>query len=388
MTIFSRQHRSDTGGYRQREPKFEYLDRSARPEAAAIRRRITRWVRDYPAAQRDEWVARFTSGDDVAYSSAFFELYLFTYFTRAGFKVDVTPDSQGGTIRAPDFRVTRQDIGFYLEATTAHDESATERRVTTWKATVRARIDMIVNDFFFVSLEWPRDPTAQPAPARAAQHVEQWLATLDHASLLPRYQTVKRFTFPTLTLNVGGGVLNVLAVPKNRPRQTQGLLGSETFGLRQVNVLATVRGALRKKSSRYGALTLPYIVAINVHANSAEDDEFTDALFGTPEVVVRADGTHRWRYGSDGGFGHQSNPRAQGVSAVLCVRDITPWTIGQEHEHRRMYVFHHPHARRPLPVGTVGLAERWVENGTFKSSAGRYARGVLGIPKDWPDTVL
>src|SRR6185503_9037616 len=143
---------TDLGGYRQREPRFEYLDRSARPEALRIRQRITRWLARYPPEHQQEWVARFTSGDDVAYSSAFFELFLFTYFRRAGFGVEVAPGSKGGTVKAPDFKITGKHTVFYLEATTAHDADPSKHHVDTWKAGVRARIDAISNNFFFVSL--------------------------------------------------------------------------------------------------------------------------------------------------------------------------------------------------------------------------------------------
>jgi len=383
MSVFTKQRRGDVGGYRELEPKFDYLDRSARPEAAAIRRRITRWLEAYPMAHRQEWIARFTCGDDIAYASAFFELYLFTYFTRAGFRLQVAPGSEQGTVKAPDFRATRKGLAFYLEATTAHDQGTAGQRVKSWKAIVRSHIDSISNDFFFVSLEWGRDPSTQPAPARAAQSVERWLTTLEYAALRAQY-AAPEFEFPTLALEIGGGNLRVLAVPKNNPRQTHGLLGAETFGLRQVNVLTAVRSALKHKSSRYGDLELPYVVAINVLANTAGDDEFVDALYGTPEVVVHADGRHRWRYGSDGGFGHLGRPRAQGVSGVLCVRDLSPWTIGQEHESRRMYLLHHPNCRTPLPVGAFSMSERWVQSGRIMSSRGRYSRGLLGIPRDWP----
>ena len=384
MKIFSCQHRTDLGGYREREPQFDYLDRSARPEARIIRGRITRWLASYPDKHQKEWIARFSSGDNIAYSSAFFELYLFMYFRRSGFHVEVAPGSNGGKLKAPDFKVAHKDVEFYLEATTAHGENEDERGVKPWKASVRKHIDTIASKQFFVSLEWQGNPTSQPAPARAACQVEQWLNTLDYAEIHQHYTTKKNFIPPSLLLRVGGTKLHILAIPKNSPRPTRGLIGAEAFGLNQVNVLPAVRRALRNKSSRYGKLDLPYVVAINVLSNTGEDEEFFDALFGTPEQVVRPDGRHHWRHGNDGGFGDLRYPRAKGVSAVLCVRDISPWTIGQEMG-RQIYVYHHPHASQPLSVGIIKLAERWTENGRLCAVAGRDPRRVLSIPKDWPE---
>jgi hypothetical protein len=199
--------------------------------------------------------------------------------------------------------------------------------------------------------------------------VEQWLQTLNYADLRRRYGNEGQFRFPTLPLDVGGGRLRILAVPKNNPRPTQGLLGAEGVGLQSVDVSPAIHQALKRKSSRYGALDLPYIVAINLHSTSGEEDEILDALVGTRES----------------GFGDSDRPRARGVSAVLCVRDISPWTIGQENGRRQMYVIHNPQANIPLPIGVTKLAERWLDHQTLKHTKGRDVRRVLNIPKDWPE---
>jgi hypothetical protein len=370
VTPFTRDPRNDQSGYRQKEPRFEYLDRSARPEARAIRRRIVRWLADYPDQHRLEWIARFSSGDDVAYSSAFFELYLYTYFLRSGFAIEVAPGSEGGSLRAPDFRLSQGEIAFYLEATTAHDQDPTDLRVAKWKAEVRGRIDGVSSKHFFVSLEWQRDPKTQPAPSKSAGEVEQWLRTLDYGELRRRYERSNRFLLPTLTIRAGGGLVRVLAVPRNKPRVTHGLLGSEGFGLQGVDVSGAIQTALRKKSSRYGDLGAPYMVAINLQSTNGEEDEILDALVGTRES----------------GLGDARHPRARGVSAVLCVRDINPWTIGQEAGRRQMYVAHNPNARFPLPIGITHLAERWLDDyGALNGTKGRDVRRRLNIPRDWPE---
>lgn len=384
MPLFTATTRTDLRRYRQRETRYQYLDQSARPECAAIRRRLTRWLNHYPKLHQEEWISRFSSKDDIAYSSAFFELYLYTYLICSGFSVDVAPGSQGGTVRAPDFKVRKGRLTFYLEATTAHDESAAEKRVAGWKTLVRNHIDAIENDAFFVSLEWVRAPTTQPAPSRPVQAVRDWLLSLDYAALHGR-RNDPHFNPPSMETDVMDGRLRVLAWPKGRIKRTDGLLGSELFGLRQVNVHSTVRGALRAKSSRYGNLGLPYVVAINVHAETADQDDFVEALYGTAEVVVHQDGRNQWRYGSDGGFGHFGNARAKRVSAALCVRDISPWTIGQEHNDRRMCVVHHPQCNYPFAHNILAMNECWVEGKRVLTSKGRYARSVLGIPKDWPN---
>jgi hypothetical protein len=82
---------------------------------------------------------------------------------------------------------------------------------------------------------------------------------------------------------------------------------------------------------------------------------------------------------------HANNSRARGVSAAMIVRDISPWTIGQEHPRRQMFLFHHPHARLALPVGTIWVAERWSSDGQQKERRGHDVRHFLSLPPNRPE---
>lgn len=383
MVLFTSGKRTDRRGYSQRETRFQYLDRSARSEAASIRRRLSAWLACYPKKHQSEWIARFSSRDDIAHSSAFFELYLYSYFTRLGFSVEVAPGSQDGKVKAPDFKVSSKKHTFFVEATTGHDETHEERLASKRQAVARNAIDGINNDEFLVSLTWVDAPMTQPIPRQVAASVSQWLSALNYDELRP-HRDEEGFKLPTREFAVAGGRLRIDAWPKSTRKRTSGLLASEGGGIRQVNAHVAIRKALDEKSSRYCDLNLPYIVAINVHSGIADHDDFADAVYGTPEVAQRPDGRMYMRYGGDGGFGHSRRAKARRVSAALCVRDIQPWTIGQEHNERQLCLLHHPQCFFPLDREVIPVAESWVDGNAVRTSRGRLARTVLGIRKDWP----
>ena len=73
--IFSQNARTDTSPKNYSESTFAHIDRSARPEYGRIRAQISDWCNHVPDAERHEFVQRITSGDDLAFHSAFLELY-------------------------------------------------------------------------------------------------------------------------------------------------------------------------------------------------------------------------------------------------------------------------------------------------------------------------
>jgi hypothetical protein len=148
--------------------------------------------------------------------------------------------------------------------------------------------------------------------------------------------------------------------------------------------LKTNQRAAREKSSRYGELDLPYIVAVNVLADFGGEDEYVDALFGTPQIAVTADGRQVFEHDKDGSFGTPRHPRAQRVSAILCVRDLSPWSVAQEGDRRVLRMIRHPWASKPLPKGVLGISEH-TEGDDF--SQGEDARTRLGLIPDWPQNL-
>jgi hypothetical protein len=99
--------------------QFDYLNSSGRPEAAAVRDLIDRWLANYPAPNRPDMILRLRSREDILHRSALFELLMHAVLLRQGFTV-VAVEPELANRRAPDFLVEAPDGSrFYLEATLA-----------------------------------------------------------------------------------------------------------------------------------------------------------------------------------------------------------------------------------------------------------------------------
>lgn len=380
---FSIVRRSDQRSRRGHDTSYDYLNRSARLEAFAIRSLVREWLRSYPSTHRAEWCSRFESGEDLDFYSSFWELYLYTYFKRLGFEIEVAPGSDGGAFKAPDFLLSRGELRFYLEATTAHGSAPDEPRIRRWKTDVRIALDKISSRDFFVTLDWEAKPSEQPACAGLQHRVRNWLSRLNYFDVRDAFYDDDQ-QVPELRLELGGGRIRLTPIPKSNRRLSESIVGVEGFGLSGVHAIPAIRRSLRAKSSRYGEMGLPYIVAINVLSTVAGDDEYVDALFGMPEVVIPVSGESHVRHGNDGAFGYSARPRATRVSAVLCTRTLSPWSLGQDLGVRVMRLIHHPWATRQLPRGVLGISEHM---GRDDFSEMQDARIVLNIVADWPEVL-
>jgi hypothetical protein len=126
MKLFDDMKRDDEGPASYSEPKFGYLNRSARPAFLAIRTVLEGWFSSYPEAHRKDLHGRFRSSDDTQHRSAFFELFLHELLLRLGCRAEIHP-SVAGTSKSPDFLVESKIDGmFYLEAVVASGESREE----------------------------------------------------------------------------------------------------------------------------------------------------------------------------------------------------------------------------------------------------------------------
>ena len=126
---FSKGKRSRKRSRQTDETSYAYLDLSARPEAANVRRLVESWFSLWPDSERKDWLGRFRSRDDTTHWGAFFELLLHTWLSRLGFTVIHHP-TVPGTEKHPDFLAIHRDgREFYLEARSTDGFSADEARV-------------------------------------------------------------------------------------------------------------------------------------------------------------------------------------------------------------------------------------------------------------------
>ena len=121
MIVFDAHAQSDTGRKHLSEGVFAYLNCSTKPGSEASRALIEDWLRNVSPSEQGEFRARFRSGDNIQFGTAFQELFLHEFLRRQRCVLDFHP-AIPGTPKRPDLLV-RPPSGesFILEARTSTD---------------------------------------------------------------------------------------------------------------------------------------------------------------------------------------------------------------------------------------------------------------------------
>ncbi|HMA51787.1 MAG TPA: hypothetical protein VKP60_18640 [Magnetospirillaceae bacterium] len=120
MPVFTEGPRCDARPPYPKESAVAYLDRSARPEADALRSLIEDWLELYPSEEAPDLAARLRSSRDDQHRSAFFELLLHRLVLALGHHVPAVEPKLPHTWKSPDFQVESADgARFYLEGISA-----------------------------------------------------------------------------------------------------------------------------------------------------------------------------------------------------------------------------------------------------------------------------
>ena len=296
MTLFDQMDRVDDAPKDYSEPLFSYWNRSARSDVDALRRMVEMWFLRLPDSGKKRLRGDFRSRMDWQHQAAFFELYLHELLTGIGFQCEPHPEILGEATH-PDFGLSRQNERcFYLEGTLARESesrAAEEARI--------AQVYDILNDIppadFFLELRLRGAPNTPPRGAQLGRDLHKWLSTLDADALTARLEQDGIDDFPTFEWSHEGWEISFVPIPK-----TPALRGQP--GVRPVGIIAPVefriinghralQAAVASKATKYGTLDLPFVVAVNVLDDFADQSDVFDALLGEMCFVSRrfTDGT-------------------------------------------------------------------------------------------------
>jgi len=373
--IFSKQKRTAMHGRAAAEANFEYLDASARPEAAKVRRLVESWFSTWPKAGRADWMARFRSKDDAAHWAAFFELLLHSWLLRLGFVVEHHP-TVSGTSKHPDFLAVHVDgREFYLEARSTDGNSDDEARVERFTDQVIAEIGKITSSNFFVDVRIAKQPTTQPALSKLRSDAEKWLAALDHDKVKDEANRYHK------RIGIGGREVLLIPFAKHKRRNGSVLGAMMRRGVQEVEPQKAILPALRKKATRYGQLDKPYVIAVNDLSEFFHEHHAFESLLGREAFAETPDGRHRTEFDGSGLFGKAQNPKNTRVSAALIVPGVTPWGFAS-----RVPVFiSHPWAKRVVGPLLGPCSGYFIREGKFVKSQQEPSLGqVFGLKAGWP----
>jgi hypothetical protein len=387
MTLFTDVERSFHGAKPYAEPDFEYLDRSARPEAAAIRCVLTRWFAEYPDSEKRDLLGRFQSPDSGQHVSAAFELYLYTLFHKLGCKLVPHPETQAVKATRPDFLVRDPSgVEFYLEAVQSIERSTLDQAAQQRIDVVYDTINRLDSRNFFVAVDPAGVPHTPPPGRRLRNSLKRWLKRLDPDALIPRVMSEGNSALPSLDFEHDGWRLTFTAIPRSpekRHSPAGAVIGLISEEARWLNTREGIRDSLLSKGGHYGELDLPLLIAVNATVTHLDRIDIMEALFGQEQFVFRASEERQEPEMSRASNGFWNGPkgiRYRRVSGVLIGFDVKPWAYGV----RDLTYYMNPSATREVCGSLAALPRAMPEEGKMTWVDGTHPKEILELPDTYP----
>lgn len=273
---------------------------------------------------------RLQSGNNHEFAAAYWELFLHELLLRLDY--DVTCEIAMPNGRNIDFLVRRGEHSMYVEATTAGSSPA-ERAAEARRNRLYRELDSVRTSEFMLGIEIRMaGPGDLPNVGVLRNRVQAWLTTLSAADDVARDQAPPIFAWED-----AGWALTIEAFPVRpelrglRVVRPLGMFMDETGGL--IDDETRLRRALRRKApSRYGDLTLPYVIAVNEHPWEFSDFEWhrTNVMYGAEAVAFGSGQPTRSIRRPDGHWrGPGQRPRNRRLGAVLFGARVYPWRPGE-----------------------------------------------------------
>lgn len=383
---FSAYERTDTSPKRGGESSFAFLDRSARPAIARVREYLGRAILHYPEDGRTEIVARLTSGDEVAFRSASFEVLLHWGFLASAFHLQPHPDPGTGSTKRPDFLVTSPEGDqFFLEAVLASERDGRDPAAEAIKRTTLDRLNEAAHASFLLDVDSEGDPSSQPSANDLVRQVHNWLDTLDADSLRLTFEASELEAMPTFDWSHGPWLLTLRAIPLRPERRglSKRLFGVFGDGARWSNGWEPLRAAVKKKANRYGELDKPLVIAVNVDSFHLDSIDEIQALYGEESWVEVLGHPERSgpRRKANGAWRGPKGPQHRRASGVWFFNDLTPYTLAT----RRSTLYVNPWAHHSLPACMLAFPHKRLTEDELVSVQGKSLAQFFEVSESWPE---
>jgi hypothetical protein len=384
--LFTEILRTDVTRKTNRESDFAFLDRSARPEMERVRHFLEYLARDYPRSELIELVARVRSGNDTQFKSAVFELSLYSFLIRLGYKLEPHPELKNGSRSRPDFYVVAPNgEDFYLEAVLASQDDGTDAAAEARKDTTLDALSQAVHPNFMVEVESNGAPTSQPSGNRLRSATLAWLNSLNPDEIQRTIVEQGIKSAPSLKWAHEDWELLLRPIPLKLERRGKSntLIGILDGGAGFIDGWSPIRDAVKFKGGKYGDLHKPLLVAINVGSFDLDPIDEMQALYGQEQFLFSRDDLEKEpifeRAPNGAWYGHKG-PKGRRVSGVWLFNDLNAYTIAS----RRHTVYFNPWARHALPEGLKQMPHASATDGLMQWQDGVSFRDVLGLSHNWP----
>lgn len=380
MDLFDEIPRTEHRTPRAEDSKYGYLNLSARSEAAAVRAFLEDCLSHYPAEHRADLVKRLRS-IDTTHDAAVFELLVHELLFRSGHMIiEVEPVIDGKSTN-PDFLVRAPDgTEFIVECVMANGESmdaaGAQRRMTT---ALDAAAD-VPSPVHYIAVNVQGVPT-QPISLKALRRdLTRWIGQL------PEDEADAKHTRPLVHSQHGLKLIFSSMAKRQKPyADGDRSIGAISHGIRMAVPGDDLRGSLLRKANRYGALPVPYVIAVNAAGAASGERDLLDAILGSTVGILRRsspddEGTLEAGRSNDGVLHNGRRARKRGVSAVLAFDHLSSWRPWG----RGARLVRNPWANRPLPDVPLPIDQLNPGDGEFVKVEGAFDASTFGLDTDWP----
>lgn len=347
------------------------------------------WFSRYLDDHKKDLRIRLRSSIDRHFLSAFFELYLYELLNRLGYNIKIHPEIRDGVVKRPDFHLSRSGgEDFYLEGVLATDLSNADVGAASRMEEVYGALNDIESPNFFVGIKIYDMPSTPVPKRKLKEQVAKFLSSMDPDILAEDFNKDERGDLPSKTFTHNGWNLEYFAIPKSK--KSRGKKGIRPLGVRMqmprwIDTRTAVRDAIVKKSTKYGNLGKPYVIAVNTLTEHFDKISAMEALFGQETFLVSADSfvnsEPRMIRKPDGAWYGPQGAQNTRVSAVLIGHSIMPWTVAVH----TPTVYHNPWAQFPCLAELIQLPHSVPRGERMESIAGLKANEILGLPENWPN---
>jgi len=393
MKLFDKIVRSNDRPADYAEPKFIYLNNSARPEVGRIRDTLEEWFSRYPRKESLDLQRRFQSVIDSQHQGAFFELFLHELLKCLNCKVKVHPKISEESTKRPDFFVKcPTGSSFYMEAVIATDESQGSAAEEARKNKVYDTLNRLDSPYFFVGMEQSGSPRTSPPGRKVGSSIKQWLDTLNPDEVVNLFRNGGWAALPRFRYDHAGWRLAFVPIPKRiQSRGKPGLrtVAMKSTGIQIIEPWVAIRDAIVRKAGRYGIVGVPYVVAVNAIKEQVSSEKIRrmhimEALFGKEQYKF-----NRYRSPSgemvrrpDGVWTSKGGPRYTRLSAVLVAAPIHHWNV----PNTPVCLYHNPWTTSPYRSELTRLPQAIPQpDERIKWQEGVSIERILGFPKGWPN---
>ncbi len=380
MDLFDDIARTEHRTPRAEDTKYSYLNLSARPEAAAVRAFLEDCLSRYPAEHRDDLKKRLRS-IDTTHEAAVFELLVHELLVSSGHVIVQVEPNIDGKSTSPDFLVRAPDgTEFIVECVLANGESmdaaAAQRRLTT---ALDAAAD-VPSPVYYIAVKVQGLPI-QPISLKALRRdLTRWIGQL------PENEAAAKRAPPLVHSQHGLKLIFSAMLKRNKPyADGDRSIGATSYGIRIAVPGDDLRGSLLKKANRYGALPVPYVIAINAAGDASGERDLLDALLGSTVGILRRtspddEGSLNVGRGNNGVLHDGRRARKRGVSAVLAFDHLSSWRPWG----RGARLIRNPWANRSLPDIPLSVDQLNPVNGEFVKVEGEFDASTFGLASGWP----